>query len=70
MGLRMKNFNIVGIQWKIPFMGGGGVGQGDLDSLQIYDGAWQKGDEWCFWGGEGIWYPMHTMVNYLTLCSI
>ena len=35
--------------------GGGGVGggrrlpkKGDLDSLQIYDGAWQKGDEWCF----------------------
>ena len=44
--------------------------KGDLDSLQIYDGAWQKGREWCFWGGEGIWYPMHTMVNYLTLCSI
>ena len=35
--------------------GGGGVGggrrlpkKGDLDSLQIYDGAWQKGGEWYF----------------------
>ena len=62
MGLRMKNFNILGIPWKIQLLGGssqktniegglpkkGGLGQfGDLG------GAWQEG------GGvfEGGWYP-------------
>ena len=25
MGLRMKNFNIMGIHWKIQFLGGMGV---------------------------------------------
>ena len=25
MGLRMKNFNILGVHWKIRFLGGGGL---------------------------------------------
>ena len=25
MGLRMKNFNIIGFHWKIRFLGGGGI---------------------------------------------
>ena len=28
MGLRMKNFNIIGFHWKIQFLGGGGEGGG------------------------------------------
>ena len=26
MGLMMKNFNIMGVHWKIDFLGGGGEG--------------------------------------------
>ena len=47
MGLRMKNFNILGIHWKTQLLGGGGgvhkkliqrgdcIEKGGLDSLQI-----------------------------------
>ena len=44
MGLRMKNFNIIGVQWKIQYLGGSHEKQiyrgelpknGGLDSLQI-----------------------------------
>ena len=48
MELRMKNFNVFGVHWKIRFLGGGGGGSrktniegglpkrgGGLDSLQI-----------------------------------
>ena len=60
MGLRMKNFNITGVHWKIQFLGGGGgsrtnnipmyrgelTKKGGLDSLQIWerDGLGKK--EW------------------------
>ena len=52
MGLRMKDFNIFGVHWKIRFLGGGGSRKtnilgglpkkGGLDSLQIWGEAWQK----------------------------
>ena len=41
VGLRMKNFNIMGVYWKIRFLGGGGGAGGQkktinrADSLQI-----------------------------------
>ena len=36
MVLRMKNFNILGLHWKIRFLGGGGT------KNQYYDGGLPK----------------------------
>ena len=64
MGLRMKNSNILGVQWKIWFLGG------DLQKTNIEGGLSKKGGAWSvcrFKGGtwqergsgilEGGWYP-------------
>ena len=63
MGLRMKNFNILGVHWKIWLSGGGSwktnmegglPKKGGLDILQIQEGLGKKG------GGMfliGVWYP-------------
>ena len=64
---RMKNFNILGIHWKIQFLEGHGgrvhekaiqsrwlLKNGGLDSLPIQEGTWQEVE------GEGD-TPMHTM---------
>ena len=64
MGLRMKNFNILGIHWKTQLLGGGGVHEnwyrggdclkkGGLDSFRFKGGGLGK--------KEGGWYLMHTM---------
>ena len=67
MGLRMKSFNIMGVHWKIWFLGGftknqyiGGIAlKGELGQFADLRGAWQKRGGWCFWGEVDI--PMHNI---------
>ena len=70
MGLRMKNFNILGVHWKIQFLGGRGyekpIQMGGLPERVVWTvcrfkcmGAWQE-TEWFFWG-RGSDTPMHIM---------
>ena len=70
MVLRMKNFNILGVHWKIRLLGVGGSRKtnvegglpkkGALVSLPIYGGDLARKRE-----GGGVWggvdTPMHTM---------
>ena len=65
MWLRMKDFYIFGVHWKIQFLGGvheKPIYRGDclkrvgLDSLQIQWGSWQE-REGVFLRGRGGWYP-------------
>ena len=70
MVLRMKNFNILGIHWKIRLLGGCSQknnidGRGHLEmgvwTVYLFKGGVGKKE----WGGdfEGrVWYPMHTML--------
>ena len=61
MGLRQKNFNIMGVHWKTQFLRGVHE-RGDLP---------KGGDTWTVWrykrglgekrGFEGCWYPNHTL---------
>ena len=70
MVLRMKNFDILGVHWKIQLLVGGG---GGVHKKPIYRGdCWKGGGAWTVWqfkrdlarkmgmiflkGGEG-WYP-------------
>ena len=48
----MKNFNILGVDWKIQLLGRGGWGGGGVG------GVWGGGG---FWRGRGHNTPMHTM---------
>ena len=59
MGLRMKNFNISGVHWKIQLSGGrrGGI----VCKFRGKGGAWQEKGSGVFEGG-GVDTPMHTMV--------
>ena len=71
MVLRMKNFDILGVHWKIQLLvgGGGGVhkkpiyrgdcwkGGGGLGQFDNLRGAWQEKWGWYFWGGGEGWYP-------------
>ena len=69
MGLRMKNFNILGVHWKIRLLGGeftkNRYREGNY--LKSLGGAWQERGVWCFWGG---WYPDATMTLLVNLQSI
>ena len=66
MVLRMKNFNILGVHWKIWLLGGvmksqyrGVIAEkGGLRQFADLRGAWQERG-WCFWGE--IDSPMDTM---------
>ena len=71
MVLRMKNFNILGVHWKIRLLGGKGLtknqytggyclkrGHGQFVGLRR---AWQEKGGWWFWGGVDT--PMHTMMS-------
>ena len=75
MGLRMKNFDILGIHWKIQPLPGGVykkpiqyrgpdfLKQGELEQFADF-GENVRG--WCFWvgeGGGGVDTLMHTMYN-------
>ena len=74
MGLRMKNFNILGFHWKIQFLGEGGSSQKNNiegeDSLKkeawtvcrfkgVGEGGLARKRGWGFWGEVDT--PMHTM---------
>ena len=70
MGLRMKNFNIMGVPWKIRFLKGGSW----KASMPKKVGAWTvcrfkrwlgKKRGWCFWGGFDT--PIHTMITKVFL---
>ena len=64
MVLRMKNFDIMGVYWKIQFSGGGGchekaiyrgeLPKGGLDSCRFKEGLGEKEGGGVFLGG---WYP-------------
>ena len=65
--LRMKNFNILGVHWKIRLLGGvtknqyrAGDCQKKKGGLEQFanlrgGGLGKKEGWWCFWGGS--WYP-------------
>ena len=67
MGLRMKNFNILDVHWKIWLLGGGSSRKtdidwglpkkGGLDSLQFKRGLGKKEGGGVFEGEGGGWYP-------------
>ena len=69
MVLRMKNFNILGVHWKIRLLGVGGSRKtnvegglpkkGALVSLPIYGGDLARKRGGGVWGGVDT--PMHTM---------
>ena len=68
MGLRTKNYNIMGVHWKIWFLVGFMKNQYIAGNL-LERGAWtvcrfkgglEKRGGWCFWG-RGVDTPMHTM---------
>ena len=77
MVLGIKNFNILGVHWKIWLLVGGfsknqyrvgadGLKRGGLDSLPIQGGGaggvlGKKESQGCFWGGGRFDTPMHTM---------
>ena len=79
MVLRMKNFNIFGVHWKIRLLGGlekpiyrgECLKRGSLDSLLIQGGLGKKE-----WGGGvvlgGVDTPMHTMIklNYTNIALL
>ena len=69
MGLRMKNFNIVGVHWKIRLLGGGGWG---FHEKLICRGNCLKREAWLKRGERG-WYPnahyavaIHILINILS----
>ena len=76
MGLRMKNFDILGVHWKIQLLGGssqktdieGGtaykVGLGKLADLR--GGLARK--RGVVFLREGVDIPMHTMYIYIYIC--
>ena len=79
MVLRMKNFNILGVHWKMRLLGVGGSRKTNIEGGlpkkeglgQFVDfrggggGAWQeRGGGGVFEGGDT---PMHTMVTLLVL---
>ena len=72
MVLGIKNFNILGVHWKIWLLVGGfsknqyrvgadGLKRGGLDSLPIQGGggggAWQEREPGVLLRGRGVWYP-------------
>ena len=68
--LKMKNFNILGLHWKIWLLGGGFTknqyrrGRGGYLKRRARTVCWFKGGlagkrGWCFWGVVNT--PMHTM---------
>ena len=72
MVLSMKNFNILGVHWKIQLLGEFEKNQyreGDCLKRGAWTVCWFKGvlarkSGWCFWGGGGGDNPMHTMLSY------
>ena len=56
----MKNFNILGIYWKILLLGRGLSKKGGLDSLHIWEGGLCRKEGVVFLRGEDD-TPMHTM---------
>ena len=74
MVLRMKNFDILGVHWKMWLIEGGGhkkpteirdclkAGLEQFEDLR--EEAWQERRGWCFWKGEGADTPMHTLVSH------
>ena len=68
----MKNFNILGVHWKIPLLGEGVYEKPILRrGLPKKEGAWQDRREWCFWGGGRgggggeVDTTMHSMNRFL-----
>ena len=55
MKLRIKNFNIIGVHWKIWFRIAweGGEGEGALKTSWFMRGLAKKREGWCFWGYAG-----------------
>ena len=73
MGLRIENFNILGVHWKIRLLGGGVheklIQRGGIASKggawTVYKFkwvTWQERGRWCFWGEGGSDTPMKTML--------
>ena len=78
IGLRMKNFNIMGVHWKIRCLGefikNQSIYRGEYPKkwglgqlAELRGKAWPKRGVWCFWGGEGVDTPMYTMSKPATL---
>ena len=77
MGLRIKNYNILGVHWRIWVLGGWflknqfrrrGCLKREAWTVWGFKGrAWQERRRWCFWGEIDI--PMHNMfaINWITL---
>ena len=74
MVLKMKNLSILGVQWKIQLLGGGGVSKnqyvgghclkkGGFGKFADLRGAWQeRRGVLRGWGGEGFDTPVSTMI--------
>ena len=71
MGLRMQNFNMLGVHWKnLTFKGGGSSQEtdieggfpkkGELGQFADLRGVLTRKRTWCFWG-VGVDTLMHTM---------
>ena len=76
MGLRMKNFDILGVHWKIWLLGefqekliyrGVLPKKGRLGQFVDLRGAWQERGGGVFEGGGGVDTPIHTMINHVLL---
>ena len=67
-GLKIKIFKIMGVHWKIQFLGGwegGGVAtKKGLRQFTDLTGGWQKRGGWCF---EGVDTRMHTLGTVVLL---
>ena len=61
MGLKMKNFNIMGVHWKSQFLGmeGGGGGGGFAEKQYIGRGLGEREGVVLL---RGVDIPMHTML--------
>ena len=65
MGLRMKNFNIMQVQWKNQFLGKGFMkiqyvkGEGCIQrgAWTVKEEAWRKKGGGVFEEKDGSWYP-------------
>ena len=74
MELKMKNFNILGVHWKIWLLGGSSQKTNIKGRLPEKEGLGQLTDlrgglvrkrGWCFWGGGGVDTLMHTMLHHI-----
>ena len=79
MVLRMKNFNIFGVHWKIrllvgilknQYIGGGCLKRGAWRVCWFKEEAWQEIVGCCSWGGVGTPMPTMIILSHLELSRI